>query len=541
MTEQPLDLRRFLNIIGRRRALFMALFTAGVAVGLLFAILQTPTYVSRATVLLPPSDTDANGNELRDMTTEINIVRSSEIVGRAREAAGPRLEVEELQRLLSVEAVSDDILGITVAADSPQDAALLAGAIAEEYVTYSIDEASDRVGTAVSELKGQAAELEERIVRLDAEIASNTARLGGLDPGSAEALRIAAIIDSLRQAQVDAARQLSSVDTRIADAELSAALSRRGTRVLEAATVPDRPTSPLPTLPIAIGGAVGLVSGGSLAFVRDRRDRRLRTRQEVAEAVGVPVLVSLAVPKRGGVDACRALLRQWTASPIESASLRQALARLGLVDNESRAGLDRGLGRLGGPSAAANIVVVALAGDPAAVLLAAQFAAYAAMTGTRTAFIVATDHATAAHARLACKPVEAPVDGRGAQIPTDGNGEGTVRPHLCLHDLSPDPENRELECADLTVTVVVSETPVLTLPTWGRRTLAAIAVSSGFATADRLASVAALCQGAGHPVVGVFLANPDRKDRTTGDLVSSPPGTAALVPARLADVRTESA
>ena len=552
MNEQPLDLRRLFTAIARRRLLFAVVLAAGLAGGVVVAMLQTPIFTSQATVLLPPSDRDANGNELRDIATELNLVMSSEILDRARRTAGTGLQVEELQRSLSVEAVSNEILRIRAAATSPEQAMRLANAVATEYVAFSIDDASERVGTTISALKGQAAELEARIERLDEEIATNTALLRRQPPGSPEALRTAAIIDALRLDQVDAARQLSSVNARVADAELSAALSRRGTRVLETATVTDEPRWPgAAALPMAIGGGIGLLLAAALAFARDKYDRRLRTRDEVAEAVGAPVVASLPVPRCKGVNGCRALLQRWTASATERIALRHAFAQLRLAEL--------------GPGA--NLVVIVLAGDRSAVLLAGQLATFAASSGTRTAFAVCSDDPAVAHIRSACKSVE-PQEADG---PAGDEPEFTARPHLCLHDLGADGDLNQLTCADLTVAVAVADgdtgqlvipsrrSPTTTatavssgwatagdagqlvIPSRRSRATTAIAVSSGWATADQLVAVASLCQEAGHPLGGVFLADPERHDRTTGNVGPWAQGTAPGVTTQLTGFRTESA
>jgi capsular polysaccharide biosynthesis protein len=525
MSEEALDLRRLLTAITRRRLLFTMVLAGCLAVGVLVAVLQTPTFASRATVLLPPSDRDANGNELRDMATELTIVMSSEILGRAGRAAGSDLELDELQRAVSVQAVSNEVFEIHATAASPEQAAQLADAVATEYVAFSIDEASERVGTQISALKDQTVELEERIERLDAEIASNIALLRSQDPGSAEALRTAAIIDSLRLDQVDAARQLSSVNTRVADAELSAALSRRGTRVLEAATVPDQPMWLRRALPVAIAGATGLLLGALLAFARNKRDRRIRARDEVAEAVGAPVVASLPVPRSRGVNGCSALLRGWTASPTERLALRHAFTRLSLADLGTRT----------------NLIVIVLPADRAGVLLAAQLAAFAAAGGTRTAFALCSDEPTAADVRAACNSLKPLRERLGPDRPVGTEEEGIIRPDLCFHDLGAEAEVVELDCAELTVVVVVADMGGFVIPTGRGATATAIAVSSGWATPEELASVAALCQDAGHRVGGVFLANPDRRDTTTGDVGPRAKGAIPRVATKLSDVRTESA
>ncbi|HEV2070012.1 MAG TPA: hypothetical protein VGR26_09480, partial [Acidimicrobiales bacterium] len=215
----------------------------------------------------------------------------------------------------------------------------------------------------------------------------------------------------------------------------------------------------------------------------EHRDRRLRTRDEIAQAVGAPVLASLRVPGGSSVEHYARLLERWTPSAVENVALRQAFTDLGLT------------GR--GPPA--NIVVVSLPGDSAALGLAAELAAFAAAVETTTSFIVATRHATATKLAAASRrPI--------------------TRSHLRVHPVAGDLHADELLSTELTVAVVVTEAGETPLPTWGRPTVAVLAVSSGFATADALASTALSYLDAGDPFGGVLIANPERSDGTTGRL-----------------------
>lgn len=78
-------------------------------------------------------------------------------------------------------------------------------------------------------------------------------------------------------------------------------------------------------------------------------------------------------------------------------------------------------------------------------------------------------------------------------------------------------EQAEREPApDLTVTAVVVDRrePVLPEPRPGTTTV--LAVSAGAATADQLARVAIAAADGGQPLKGIFVANPDSDDQTTG-------------------------
>jgi hypothetical protein len=155
-----------------------------------------------------------------------------------------------------------------------------------------------------------------------------------------------------------------------------------------------------------------------------------------------------------------------------------------------------------------NVVVVTLPGDQAASLVALEWAAFAADHWTATALVVASSHPTISDLRAAC-----------ASAATQA-----LRQRLSLYPLAPD-EGEQLGAVPLSIAIVVAEGSAVTVPTWGRRTFTVLAVSSGFATAEKLAAVTLACIEAGHPIQGVLVANPDPGDHTTGRVeLLVPPG-----------------
>lgn len=523
---QGLDLRRSLTAMSRRRVPLLALVAVGIVGGVLVAVLQPPTFVARSSVLLAQSSVDASGTPVRDMETEVNIARSAEILAQAGAAFDPPAVPEALRGRIRVEAASSDILEVQAEAGSASRAAMEADAVASSYVNYSNDITSGQARSEIAALQERATELDQRIRQLDEEVNSNIAVLDGKDLTAAERLRQSALVDSLRLQQVEQASQLSTINNRIEDARLTEELSRGGARVLEPARAPDQPASPRPLLDIGVGAGLGLVAGALMALTLEQCDRRLRTRDEIAEAVGAPVLASLSVPRCEGAEECRALLEQWAPSVVESLALHQAFTRLGVADDNPPV----------------NVVIITLSGDHAGPLLALQVAAFSATIGIPSAFVVASHDASAALLRAACAasaraksdPAEARGDVRRTRVRGNGRGDGhaavAVRPDLSVRYGLDHIEPNELRRTDLTVSVVVAAAGPLVLPTWGRRTLTAIAVSSGFATRNDLASAAAACADAGYPVGGVLLANPEPTDATTGGLGLPLRGTVPRIP-----------
>ena len=513
MTEQVLDVRGVLRAIARRRVLVVVLLLAGIGAGLLVSVLQPPTFVARSRVLLPRSPgTDATGRPLRDVTTETFIARSSDVLAAAARALGRPVAPAELRRRVSVRAVSGDLLEVRAQARSSGDARVLADAVATAYVEYANSASAGEAETAIAELQEQAGELDARVREIEARIATITASIAGQDPSSPEAASGAALVASLRSEQVDTEGRLYNLNNRIGEARLEAQLSRRGTRVIERATAPGGPARPRGPWNMGVGGLVGLLAGLVLALAVEQRDRRLYRRDDVAESVLAPVLASLAVPSRGGVKGCGALLERWEPSPTEHLALKEAFAHLGISEET-------------GP---VDLVVVTLPGDRVAPLLAGQLAVFAALAGTPTAFVVATTHPSSAELQVVCH------DWARRSSP--------VRPNLAVFRVC-DVEKDDLESAELTVAVAVAaeEVEPLLSTTSSRWTSVVLAVSAGTATADTLASSTAAWLGAGYPLRGVFLANPDPTDRSVGRGRLPLPEATAPRPRAVARVADEAA
>lgn len=484
MSEQTLDVQNGFRILGRHR-LVLAVFTAvGVGFGILLSILQAPTYVARARVVLPPSPgQDANGRLLRDIETEVHVVRSIEIIDAAAARANLREDSRILRRRVTVKARTADIIEVTAEGPSSRSAASLANAVADEYTAYANGASIAEADMMVRQLEKHAAELADQISDLERRIAAtNVAGSGANSPNAASAV-------ALLTAQLDAEARLYTTNTRIADIRLSAELSRGGTGVLEKATLPRGPARPRPAWNGAAGGLFGLVVGTVIVLRRAQHDVRLHQRADIAGAVQAPVLVSLPVPRRLRVKTYRAILEGWEASAVETLGLRHAFARLGVTSGDLPV----------------NLAVATLGSDRFAPAVALKLAIFASKSGLRTAFVVANGHPSTAELRLAC----------AGSLPSN--------PNLWISGVVPDPTDvGHLMSVDVTVTVVPFEPQNnLVVPTWGRHTVTVLAISSGLATAEALAATAMAYLDAGHRVQGILVANPDPNDRTSGALAVS--------------------
>ncbi len=239
-----------------------------------------------------------------------------------------------------------------------------------------------------------------------------------------------------------------------------------------------------------IGALAGALIAIMIAVALSRGDRRLRYRDDIADAIGVPVLASIKVSHPSDPGDWTKLLRSYRPSAVEAWQLRGALHQLGLAD----------LGEAG-PS---SVGVLSLSEDRRALVIGPQLAVFAARLGIPTTLVIGAEQdadATGA-LRTACGALAGQAERLGnLSVRVRGQDGGT-------------------EPADvgLTVVVVVVDRQSPDAVRAVRTPATLLAVSSGAATAEQLAHVAASAFGARCPIAGIVVANPDPADRTTGRL-----------------------
>ncbi len=411
----------------------------GCGLGLGYAMFAPPMPSSIALVLLPTSAITASGQPTQNVNTDAEVALSQPVLGPAGKAAGLTLSYQDLQRRVSITALTPDLLQITARAKTAQEAEALANDESESFVKYSTS---------------------------------------------------------------------SSV--------LAASIGV-GAQLLQRATTATRPSpARIPELG-ALGALGGLAIGGIVAYVVDRRDRRLRRRGDIAAAAGVQVLQSLPSRRREKADDWLSLFEQWQPSLTEQVRMRRLLDAMGLslkdtafqpVSPRSRhrpgPARERSFGSLGDFDL--DITVFVVAGDRGALGVAPELAVFVAMQGLQVDFVVGIEHESVEAMRQACAGHERKQGGPRANLVTrEGPAEMDLGRGLIVTLAVIDPLRSE--GADLS----------RCWPTRGTRsTVAVLAVSAGYALAEQLVVVADAAASYQHPLSGVVVVDPDPADGAIG-------------------------
>lgn len=265
-------------------------------------------------------------------------------------------------------------------------------------------------------------------------------------------------------------------------------------RVLERATSASGPSlSTRLVITGVLGALAGLLIGAIVAIALSRRDRRLRERDEIADSIGIPVLMSIAVSHPSGAAGWTKLFEDYEPGSVDAWRLRKALRQLGLTGTN-----------LTDPSVdSPSLAVLSLASDPKALALGPQLAVFAATVGIPTVLVVGPqqDANAAATLRAAC-----------AGRPDSARRSGSLR--VTVSDEHTAPERVPGAGLIVVVSVVDGETPQVADTM--RATATVLGVSAGVATAEQLARVAVSAATDGRDITGIFVADPDSADHTTG-------------------------
>jgi hypothetical protein len=383
------------------------------------------------------------------------------------------------------------VLVITAQGPSSAAATELAQAVAEAEVAYQAQATSSLSAAELAALQERHDNLVRTRRAVEEQITQTQQRLGTENPDSPIGRRDASALSQLTAQQTDLVLQINQLETRLGDAPgVSSA------RIIEKATPAERPRLLLWYLVAVLGLAVLAVTFAIVVMVNlARRDTKLGTRDEIADAVGSEVVASLRSQLPRSVAAWKSLLGSYSPSVAEGWAVRLALAGLGL-DNLA---MGRSEGQVDdGSTVRHRLCVLSLEDDVRALSMGPQVASYAASIGISTRLVPEQGNATAALWAACSSP----------------SGNEQVRPHLTVAS-----RQRTRHAAELTVIVTVLDRRSPRMPRLDRSTTVVLAVSSRAASSEDLARAAVAAYESGFRISGVLLADPDPFDKTTGRLL----------------------
>jgi capsular exopolysaccharide synthesis family protein len=274
-SDQPgFDLSELLGALRRRWYIVFACVVLVAAATIAFSATRNKMYQASATMLFEDSGLNqgllgvpaAPSSNDQQRTAATNKALASLSVVKDLTATALRGRVPEDDIDVQIKQPStNNVATATATARSPQEAALIATAFAEQFIAFRGQSAKQTVKQAMTPVRN-------RINKLKA--------VGG------------------RAAEI---RQLQS---RLQDLTNLATLQTGDVTLIQRAKVPTDPSSPKTKRNTAIAVFFGLLLGLALAMLRDRLDRRVRTSEEIETVLEAPVLAiipqSKALPRQHG-------------------------------------------------------------------------------------------------------------------------------------------------------------------------------------------------------------------------------------------------
>jgi capsular polysaccharide biosynthesis protein len=471
----------------RKRRAVAAAALAGLVVGAAYALLAPPPLTSTSMVLLPtPAAADSTNS---DVETQVQIALSSTVLERAGQAVVPTLSARSVKKMVVVTAPTSQLLQFEATSAKGAQAQAVSQAMADTYVGYVSKTAREVTEIALADLKVRREQLQQQINQLQSEIAASIKRQRALKSNSPEGVREAQLLAGLRTQQADESLQLDKVQDKIATGGDVSSAAPADTSVVQRATEA-RGLSPLLRLLIwaPLGAVTFTILASVVLFVTARGDSRLRLRDDIADAVGSPVLGAVRSMPQQSVAGWATLLETYVATPAESWTFRQVLR--GALPGD-RIQYPRAAGKIDHPQ---SLSMLSLAGDERGLAIAPQLAVFASSLGITTQLATAMSHESAA----------ALWGASGLELVR------TMRPGLYVGDVS------DGTTIELAISVVVLDRLHPRLDEAPASEAAILSVAAGSATEQELARAAIAVDDVGRRIDGVVVADPDPTDRTSG-------------------------
>src|SRR5262245_5705928 len=242
-----------------------------------FTALQARTYTSTTSVLVRQIGPDANPNAKVNLDTEAQVLRSSVVAARAQTLMQTDESLESLIRSVRVTVPPNaQTMNVAFEADTPERAQAGSHAFTRAYLDLRLDIARRDLDIEMAALRKQIDDVNRLLSAAAGKIASTPA-------SSIERQRAEADRDVLTN-------QLTTLNGKLSPLE-STPLDPGS--IISDAPLPVRPTKPNRTLNLASGFGAGLLLGIALALLLDRLDTRVRRGRDIADRLGLPVLLEM--------------------------------------------------------------------------------------------------------------------------------------------------------------------------------------------------------------------------------------------------------
>ncbi|MPZ79811.1 MAG: exopolysaccharide biosynthesis protein [Actinophytocola sp.] len=324
---QPLlDLTRLVLAIRRRRRLWVTLALLGLIVGGAVAVVlpTSPTAVTRIYVVHEDDQPSDSGNLVR---TDVTLMDTARIAAAALERVGSRQRPENFLQDYDVVGVTNNVLEVTVRANTNADAIRRAKALADVFIADHIARIKIGADAEAKALIDQRDRVQKELNQVNGQISGAEAAASAQDEnngGDDTAQPNAAGLDSLYARRAELTSRVSDLSQQAEEASIGAPRVTAGTQIIDAPRVVPHSAIATAAANCAIGLLLGLVAGWALAAVTGVVKDRPVLRKDIAANLGASVIAQLPAPQRG-------LARLWRRGSVTRERIRVAATLTRLV------------------------------------------------------------------------------------------------------------------------------------------------------------------------------------------------------------------
>jgi capsular polysaccharide biosynthesis protein len=290
---EPVD---YLGVLRRRWWVWIGVTILCVLGALAYLKLAPKTYSASTSVYVTPTAAGQGNNQLANsrtsgaavnLDTEAVVVKSGQVAQIAAKALNSPLSPGALAAQVTVAVPpNSEVLQISCSAGNPLAAADCAQAFAKAYLQNRDTQAAQSINDQLKALQSKIASLQKTAAGLSAQIAS----LPSNAPSRASA-----------QTELNADNsELTQLSNQVA-ALTAASAANSGGSIITNALPPaaSNPATPKKKIVLPSGAVAGLVIGLALAFLADRRDKRIRGAHDVERVLGLPAMLTVPATSSG--------------------------------------------------------------------------------------------------------------------------------------------------------------------------------------------------------------------------------------------------
>lgn len=330
-----LDLHALVVAVRRRRRLWCSMAVLGLLVGTALAVLlpEPPTAVTKVLVAHQEDQPNDPGTLIR---TDVALLQTTRIADKALRSLGSPVKPEDFMRDYTGVGLTNNLLQITVTADSDAEAVARAKALADAFVADHVRRIQDAANAESKAL------LDQRD-RMQAELAQVNKSIGNGSPDSGP--KASADLESLFARRAELTSRITDFSQRAAEARVGTPQLVAGTQIVDAPRAVRHSLPRTAATNAVIGLVLGLVLGLAVAALGVVVADRPVLRREIAANLGASVIAELPrrprrLWRRRRTRAARERLTASLARTVRNSAEPVSLLELGCARGASVIALD---------------------------------------------------------------------------------------------------------------------------------------------------------------------------------------------------------